>query len=55
MKAYDALQGKDVEITATGYKAIVLQHEYDHLEGKFYYDRINPMNPESKLPGEEII
>lgn len=53
--AYDALTDDDIMITAMGYDAIVLQHEYDHLEGKFYYDRINPMNPESKLPGEEII
>ena len=53
--AYDALTDENIMITAMGYDAIVLQHEYDHLEGKFYYDRINPMNPESKLPGEEII
>ena len=55
MVAYDALQNENIMITAEGYDAIVLQHEYDHLEGKFYYDRINPMSPESKLPGEEII
>ncbi len=55
MIAYDALTDENIMITAMGYDAIVLQHEYDHLEGKFYYDRINPMNPESKLPGEEII
>ena len=55
MIAYDALTDENIMITAMGYDAIVLQHEYDHLEGKFYYDRINPMNPESKLPREEII
>lgn len=55
MVAYDALQNENIMITAQGYDAVVLQHEYDHLEGKFYYDRINPMSPESKLPGEEII
>ena len=55
MVAYDALRNEDILITAQGYDAVVLQHEYDHLEGKFYYDRINPMSPESKLPGEEII
>lgn len=55
MVAYDALQNENIMITAQGYDAVVLQHEYDHLEGKFYYDRINPLNPESKLPGEEII
>ena len=55
MKAYDALQGKDIEIIATGYKAIVLQHEYDHLNGIFFYDHIDVRNPNSPIPGEEII
>ena len=55
MAAFDALTNEDIVITARGFDAIVLQHEYDHLDGKFYYDRINPSNPESKLPGEEII
>ena len=55
MKAYDALTDEDIIITAMGYDAIVLQHEYDHLDGKFYYDRINPLNPNGAIPGEEII
>lgn len=55
MKAYDALQNKDIIINAVGYDAVVLQHEYDHLEGKFYYDRINVSAPNEKMPGEEII
>lgn len=55
LTAYDALQDKNIVITARGYDAIVLQHEYDHLDGKFYYDRINANNPETPLPGEEII
>ena len=55
MKAFDALTNQDIIISATGYDAVVLQHEYDHLEGKFYYDRINAMNPFGKVPGEEII
>ena len=55
MTAYDALQDKNVVIEAKGYDAIVLQHEYDHLDGKFYYDRINPGSPEVPLPNEEII
>ena len=45
MKAYDVLTKKDVVITATGYDAIVLQHEYDHLDGILYYVRINNKNP----------
>ncbi len=55
MKAFNALTNEDIVITASGYDAIVLQHEYDHLEGKFYYDRINQQNPFAKAPGEEII
>ena len=55
MRAYEAITGEDIIITATGYDAIVLQHEYDHLEGIFYYDRINAGNPNCKMPGEEII
>ena len=26
-----------------GFKARVIQHEYDHLEGKFFTDKINPL------------
>ena len=55
MRAYEALTGQDIIITAMGYDAIVLQHEYDHLEGIFYYDRINVGNPNGAMPGEEII
>ena len=55
MKAYNALADEDIIITATGYDAIVLQHEYDHLDGKFYYDHINVLYPNQKMPGEEII
>lgn len=45
LQAYDVLTKKDVEITAYGYLAICLQHEYDHLDGILYYDRINKKNP----------
>ena len=55
MRAYDALTNEDIILSAQGYDAIVLQHEYDHLDGKFYYDRINPSRPQERLPGEEII
>lgn len=55
MKAFDALQNKDVEITATGYDAIVLQHEYDHLSGILFYDHIIYDAPFVKLSNEEII
>lgn len=55
MKAYDALQGKDIIIDAKGFKAVVLQHEYDHLNGMFFYDHIDVNNPDRPYPGEEII
>lgn len=55
MQAYDALTGKDITITARNFDAIVLQHEYDHLDGIFYYDRIDLNNPNRPLPNEEIL
>ena len=32
-------------IKLKGYLAIVFQHEYDHLFGTLFVDRINPTNP----------
>ena len=55
LAAFDALTNQDIIITATGFDAIVLQHEYDHLEGKFFYDHINLNNPTQVLPNEEIL
>ena len=55
MVAFDALTNQDITITATGYDAIVLQHEYDHLDGKFFYDRIDKNNPSKQLEGEILI
>lgn len=45
MKAYDAIAKKEIEITARGYDAIVLQHEIDHLNGILFYDYINKKDP----------
>ena len=55
MEAFDALQNKKVHIIARGYDAIVLQHEYDHLDGKFFYDRIDKNNPSKPLEGEILL
>ena len=55
MKAFNALTNKEEIISESGYVAIAMQHEYDHLDGIFYYDRINPNNPDTPLPNEEII
>ena len=55
LRAYDDFKGKEVNIVATGYDAIVLQHEYDHLSGILFYDHIVGDAPYVKLPNEEII
>ena len=51
VKAFDVLRNDDIEITARGYDAIVLQHEIDHLDGILYYDRINKDNPFQTIEG----
>ena len=55
MEAYDALTDEEIIITARGFDAIVLQHEYDHLDGKFFYDRIDPNKPNQVLMNEELL
>lgn len=55
MEAYDALTNQNIVIDAKGFKAIVLQHEYDHLNGMFYYDHIDKNNPDLKQTNEELI
>ena len=55
MKAFDALTNKDIVITATGFDAIVLQHEFDHLNGMFFYDHIDKLNPDKELDYELIL
>ena len=55
MEAFDAFTNENIVIKATGYDAIVLQHEFDHLNGMLYYDRIDKKAPNSRLFNEEII
>ena len=55
MEAYDALTDRDIIITARGFDAIVLQHEYDHLDGLFFYDRIDAKKPNQVQVNEELI
>ena len=45
VKGYDLLTNSDVEIKASGYLAIVLQHELDHFKGVLFYDYINKKDP----------
>ena len=55
MKAYDVVSKKEVLIKAKGYDAIVLQHEYDHLDGILYYDRINKKEPNKEIPNSYLL
>ena len=50
MKAYDVISHKDVTLKLTGYPAIVFQHEYDHLDGVLYYERIDQKDPLKEDP-----
>lgn len=43
--AYDCINNQQIEIKASGYLAIVLQHEIDHLNGILFYDYIDQENP----------
>ncbi|MFN3921301.1 MAG: peptide deformylase [Caldimicrobium sp.] len=45
IKAYD-LEGKAFERELTGLHAIAFQHEYDHLEGILFIDRLSPLKQE---------
>lgn len=45
IKGFDYLQQKEIIVEGEGIFGMCLQHEYDHLNGKLYYDRINPINP----------
>lgn len=55
MRAYDIFQEKEIDIVAKGYDAIVLQHEYDHLSGILYYDRIDKVNPNKEIENSLLI
>lgn len=55
VKAYDAITNQEVRIKASGYFAIVLQHEIDHFSGILFYDRINKENPWKEDPEAMVI
>lgn len=50
IKGYDAISKQDVTLKLTGYPAIVFQHEYDHLDGILYYERIDKKDPFRRDP-----
>lgn len=55
VKAYDALTQQNIVLEATGYLAIVIQHELDHLNGILYYDHINKSDPHQEKPNAQLI
>ena len=55
VKGFDILQNKEVLIKASGYLAVVLQHELDHFKGILFYDHINSANPEYVDPDAIVI
>ena len=40
---YTNLSGERISAEAEGYEAVVIQHEYDHLEGIVFTDRVNTL------------
>lgn len=55
VEAYDLLTDKEVTIVARGFLSICLQHEFDHFEGKLFYDHINKASPTAPIPGAMVI
>lgn len=55
MKAFDVVSNKEILIKAKGYDAIVLQHEYDHLDGILYYDRIDKQDANKEVPNSYLL
>lgn len=40
---YTTVDGEEIEDTAEGYEAVVIQHEYDHLQGVVFTDRLSTL------------
>lgn len=45
VKAYDIFRGEEIEIKAEGILSACLQHEIDHNNNTFFYQRINEKDP----------
>jgi peptide deformylase len=50
LSAYD-LQGNPIERELDGFLARIVQHEYDHLDGKFFFDRMTEEQLRELEPG----
>lgn len=46
VQGYNYLKGKNETLELIAHSAIIFQHEFDHLQGHLYYERINKKNPE---------
>ena len=49
VQAYNLLTEQQETIIASGFDAVVLQHEIDHLDGVLFYDHIDIINPYKKI------
>ncbi len=47
--------GEKIQKTLEGFSAITFQHEYDHLNGKLYVDRINKKYPFEEKEGAIMV
>ncbi len=45
LEAFDVVSNQQVKLRLVGYPAIVFQHEYDHLDGVLYIDKIDRREP----------
>lgn len=46
---------KQVKATFKDYMAVVTQHEFDHLNGVLFFDRINQENPFAEIPNSKPV
>ncbi|MGX9340497.1 peptide deformylase [Mycoplasma sp. 128] len=55
VKAYSYFEKKEKTYDVSGYEAIVMQHELDHLQGKLFLDRIDKNNPWKEDKNMELL
>lgn len=52
---YQDLDGNTHEMKLSGFLAIIIQHEMDHLNGVMFYDHIDPTHPMEPKPEWKLI
>ena len=55
IEGYDVMTSQNVKLELGGYPSIVFQHEFDHLDGILFYDRIDKENPTKPIDGAIVI